>query len=106
MRARLPCEASNNDDGYMSLTVAKLHPLFAAQIAGIDITRGIGGADFAELRTAFKEHSVIVLPDQDLDDERQIAFSKLFGPLEMMLVHAREEPPEGGETEFASMRAA
>lgn len=146
----------------MSLTVTKLHPLFAARVEGIDIARGIDDAAFAALRAAFEEHSVIVLPGQDLDDERQVAFSQRFGPLEMMLphagnnmnpghisrmynteadgsvippddrrmiyltanriwhtdssfkevpslcslLHAREVPPEGGETEFASMRAA
>ena len=72
----------------MALTITKLHPLFAARIEGIDIARGFKEAEFAELRAAFEEHSVIVLPDQDLDDEAQVAFSKSFGPLEMMLPHA------------------
>ena len=146
----------------MSITVTRLHPLFAARVEGIDIASGIDETDFAKLRAAFEEHSVIVLPDQELDDDSQIAFSKRFGPLEMMLAHAAndldpkhisrmynvetdgsiippddrrmayqagnrlwhtdssfkevpslcsllyayEVPPEGGETEFACMRAA
>lgn len=146
----------------MSLTVTQLHPLFAARVDGLDIAHGFSDAAFAALRAAFEEHSVIVLPGQDLDDERQIAFSRRFGPLETMLphaanklnpshisrmynsetdgtiippedrrmiyltanriwhtdssfkavpslcslLHAREVPPEGGETEFACMRAA
>ena len=72
----------------MSLSVTKLHPLFAARVEGIDIARGFSDTDFAVLRAAFEEHSVIVLPGQTLDDGQQITFSERFGPLEMMLPHA------------------
>ena len=146
----------------MTIKITTLHPLFAARVAGIDIAAGVPDQDFKALRAAFEEHSVIVLPRQDLDNERQIEFSKRFGPLETMaphlandgkgqhisrmhnqeadgsiippddarmvyqsanmiwhtdssfkptpslcsMLHARVLPPEGGETEFACLRAA
>lgn len=127
----------------------------------MDISRPLGDATFAEVRAAFDAYSVLIFPDQPMDDEQQIAFSERFGPLERtvavnpaagtpfarqsnldirsgtvipaddrrmayqkanMLWHAdstfkvipslcsvltaREVPPIGGATEFASTRAA
>jgi alpha-ketoglutarate-dependent 2,4-dichlorophenoxyacetate dioxygenase len=147
----------------MAIQVTRLHPLFAAEIGGVDLRRPLGEATFGAIRDAFDEHSVLVFPGQPLTDEQQVAFSLRFGPLEpttrsiarndavareiadlsnvdpqgrlipaddrRMLYHsgnqlwhsdssfkrvpalasllsAREVPPEGGETEFASLRAA
>jgi alpha-ketoglutarate-dependent 2,4-dichlorophenoxyacetate dioxygenase len=67
----------------MPITVKKLHPLFCAEIGGVDSGGPIDDATFAEIRTALDEYSVLVLHDQTLDDEKQIAFSKRFGPLEI-----------------------
>jgi len=143
------------------IKVTKLHPLFGAEVSGIDITRPLSAREFGPIRAAFEEHSVLLFRDQPMDDERQIAFSELFGPLEttgssnpaagtkfqrqsnldimtgepippddMRMIYqkanyfwhsdssfkripslcsiltARICPPEGGNTEFLSMRAA
>jgi len=65
------------------LTVTRLTPHVAARIEGVDLTRPVDDATFAEIRAAFEEHSVLVFHDQPLDDEQQIAFSRRFGPLEV-----------------------
>ena len=145
----------------MPITVRKIHPLFGAEISGVDIREPVSVQDFGEIRAAFEEHSVLVFRDMPMDDERQIRFSKMFGPLEIAgkanpgvgtpfarqsnldvksgavippedrrmiyqlanyfwhsdssfkrvpalcsLLTARVVPPEGGDTEFCSMRAA
>ena len=145
----------------MAITIRKLHPLFCAEIAGVDAAEPIDEASFAEIRAAFEEYSVLVFHDQGLDDASQIAFSRRFGPLETAgkanpasgtpfarqsnldiatgavipsedrrmiyqkgnylwhtdssfkatpslcsLLSARIVPPEGGNTEFATMRGA
>lgn len=145
----------------MPLTVTPLTPVFCAEITGVDITKPLDDATFAEIRSAFDNHSILVFPDQQMNDAQQIAFSERFGRLEVskgvnpgsgtpfarqsnidiksgavipkddrrmfyqkanMLWHAdstfkpvtslcsvlsaREIPPEGGATEFASTRAA
>ena len=59
-----------------------LHPLFCAEIGGVDTGAPMDDATFAEIRAALDEYSVLVFHDQSLDDERQIAFSRRFGPLE------------------------
>jgi alpha-ketoglutarate-dependent 2,4-dichlorophenoxyacetate dioxygenase len=147
----------------MVITLKRLHPLFVAEVGGIDLTHPIDDGTFAQILDAFNEHSVLVFHDQPLTDAEQIVFSRCFGPLEQttksiawnervareiadlsnvdpegrlippedrrMLYHsgnqlwhsdssfkkvpalasllsAREVPPEGGETEFASLRGA
>ena len=145
----------------MAITIRQLHPLLCAEIGGVDTGQPMEEGTFAEIRAALDEHSVLIFRDQSLDDERQTAFSRRFGVLEMAgkanpatgtpfarqsnldlhsgavippedrrmiyqkgnylwhsdssfkpipslcsLLSARIVPPEGGNTEFASMRAA
>jgi alpha-ketoglutarate-dependent 2,4-dichlorophenoxyacetate dioxygenase len=65
----------------MTLGIRSLHPLFGAEITGIDVSRLADGI-FPEIRAAFEEYSLILFRAQDLDDEKQVAFSRRFGPLE------------------------
>ena len=67
----------------MAITVRQLHPLFCAEIGGVDTGEPMDDVTFAEIRAALDEYSVLVFHEQSLDDERQIAFSQRFGPLEM-----------------------
>jgi alpha-ketoglutarate-dependent 2,4-dichlorophenoxyacetate dioxygenase len=150
----------------MAISVRQLHPVFAAEISGIDLRERIDPSLVVELATALDRHAVLVFPGQDIDDEQQLAFGALFGPLETAtflhlkdrdhrrrhqqinyvsnldpdgrllpgddrirmyqlanrlwhtdssfkkipgcysLLHARIVPPNGGETEFADLRAA
>lgn len=143
------------------MQIRKIHPTFGAEISGVDISVALDAAAFAPIRAAFEEHGLLLFRDQPLDDEQQVRFSELFGPLEKtfsqnpaggthfarqsnldirtgariplddermvyqkanMLWHtdssfkrvpslcsllsARIVPPEGGNTDFADMRAA
>jgi alpha-ketoglutarate-dependent 2,4-dichlorophenoxyacetate dioxygenase len=142
-----------------------LHPVFVAEVTGIELRDPIDRDSFLEIVASLDRHAVLVFRDQVLEDEQQIAFSKLFGPLEtaigtirkdrklrlrqelsdvsnlddnnnirapsdrwrmmvqanelwhtdssfrripakISLLSAREVPPEGGDTEFADLRAA
>ena len=67
----------------MTITVTRLTPHFVARIDGVDITRPLDDAAWAEVRAAFEEHSVLVFPESPLDDDAQIAFSRRFGALEV-----------------------
>ncbi len=145
----------------MPLTFRKLHPLFGVEIGGVDVGGPLDDPTFAAIRAALDEYSLLVFRDQDLDDDKQVAFSRRFGPLETTvkanpaggsyfarqsnldiktgavippqdkrmvyqkgnyfwhtdssfkpipalcsLLSGRVVPPEGGNTEFATMRAA
>ena len=71
----------------MSIKVTPLHPKFVARVEGVDIACDIPDADFADLRAVFEKHSVIIIHNQNIDDEKQMIFSKRFGELEMMAPH-------------------
>jgi alpha-ketoglutarate-dependent 2,4-dichlorophenoxyacetate dioxygenase len=147
------------------LTITPLHPHLGARVEGVDLAGTLDEPTFRRIFDAFQEHSVLVFHDQRLSDERQMAFSERFGPLETTLksvgqegrlhehmvdlsnldpdgndrlmdwsdrrmlyqsgnqlwhtdssfkpvpamaslLSGREVPPEGGETEFVSMRHA
>ncbi|MDH3704080.1 MAG: TauD/TfdA family dioxygenase [Alphaproteobacteria bacterium] len=145
----------------MPLNFEKLHPLFVAEVTGVDLRQTIDDETLSEIQEAFDTHSILIFRDQDISDTQQIAFSQRLGPLERMLkgsmgdgtpianlsnvdpetgavmapkdkrvvrnsanmlwhtdssfkrvpalaslLSGREVPPEGGETEFASTRAA
>src|SRR6266852_2192968 len=67
----------------MGLSATPLHPLFAARITGVDLSRPIDEELQQTIERAMDEHAVCVLPDQRLEDKQQIAFSQLYGPLEV-----------------------
>jgi alpha-ketoglutarate-dependent 2,4-dichlorophenoxyacetate dioxygenase len=149
----------------MTLRITPLHPLFAAEVEGIDLREAPSPALCAEIHAAMDRHAVLVFRAQEIDDDQQMAFGRALGPLEpkrftvdadkhrlkhremndisnldehgrvlaaddrrrmfnlgnrlwhsdssfkavpalYSLLHGRVIPPEGGETEFADMRAA
>jgi alpha-ketoglutarate-dependent 2,4-dichlorophenoxyacetate dioxygenase len=67
----------------MDLAVTPLHPLFAARITGADLSQPVSEGLARAIERAMDEYAVCVLPDQALDDECQIAFARLYGPLEV-----------------------
>ena len=70
----------------MTLKIKALHPIFGAEVAGVDLASEMDDAVFSEIRDAFEEHSVLVFRNQKVNDDQQIAFSERFGPLERMLI--------------------
>ncbi|GAA0580900.1 TauD/TfdA family dioxygenase [Craurococcus roseus] len=149
----------------MPLRLTPLHPLFAAEVGGLDLRRTPGPEVCAEIDRAMDRYAVLVFRGQELDDDQQMAFGEALGPLETTrgtvdahkhrlkhgamndisnldvdgkllaaddrrrmfnlgnqlwhsdssfkatpakysMLHARVVPPDGGDTEFADMRAA
>ena len=80
----------------MALAIEKLHPLFVAEVSGVDLTRPVDAATVGALREAFDEHSILVFRGQDITDAQQVTFSEHFGPLERMLIGS-----QGGGTPLA-----
>jgi len=66
----------------MTLNTTSLHPLFAAEVSGVDTTRALSADDAAAIETALDTHAVLVFRDQRLTDDQQLAFSRSFGELE------------------------
>jgi alpha-ketoglutarate-dependent 2,4-dichlorophenoxyacetate dioxygenase len=69
------------------MEVIPLGPGFAAELRGITLADVVSDdAAYAAARAAFEEHSVLVLRNQDVTDETQLAFSRRFGPPEVTKV--------------------
>src|ERR1700756_4849953 len=67
----------------MVIELTPLHPTLGAEVRGVDLTLPVEPGVFAEIEAAFNRHGILVFPDQRLTDEQQLAFSQLFGPLEV-----------------------
>ena len=67
----------------MGLNIRQLHPLFAAEVTGVDVGRPLDAATVDAPTETIDRYAVLVLPEQQLDDERQMAFARNFGELEL-----------------------
>ena len=75
----------------MNLTVERLHPLFVAEVRGVDLTAQLDAATRQAIERIMDEYAVSVLPGQRIDDAQQVSFAALYGPLELA-------PPVKGKT--------
>ncbi len=66
---------------YQSIEVTKLSPTVGAIITGVDLAAGLTDQQFAEIKQAFTEHSVIFFRDQDLTPEQHIDFAERWGQI-------------------------
>ena len=67
----------------MEFAIRQLHPLFVGEVSGVDVGKPIDAATAAALNVAIDLYAVLVFPGQTLDDERQMAFARNFGELEL-----------------------
>ena len=69
------------------MEVVPLGPGFAAEVKGLGlIDVAASAAAYDAVRAAFETHSVLVFRDQNVSDDVQAAFSRAFGPLELVKV--------------------
>ena len=66
----------------MTVSFQPLHPVFVAEVSGIDLTRAPDPGTVAAIEAAIARYAVLVFRDQRLDDDTQRTFSRCFGPLE------------------------
>ena len=78
----------------MALEFVPLHPLFAAEAKGIDLAKPLGAEDRDRIVAALDRYAVLVFRGQSLDEDRQVAFAKSFGPLDMGLKKLRKGAPD------------
>jgi alpha-ketoglutarate-dependent taurine dioxygenase len=65
----------------MSFEAAPLDPI-GAELRGLDLGAGLSDDGFEVLRAAILDQGLVLLRDQSLSDEDQIALGRRFGPLE------------------------
>ena len=69
------------------ISIKPLHPLFVAEVTGVDLTVPVARDELRAIWDAFNQYEVLVIRDQPFNDDTQIAFSRNFGPLETMEAH-------------------
>lgn len=79
----------------MALTITPLENA-GVEVSGFDINEPISDEIKAELKSLWYEHAILLFRNQDIDPNKQIEFSRIFGPLEMhpLKVNTDEKNPE------------
>jgi len=65
------------------IEVRKADAPLGAEIAGVDLAKALGDAEFRAIERAFVENAVVVFRDQAIDEAQHVAFSRRFGALEI-----------------------
>lgn len=76
----------------MTLTIKPLSERFGAELSGVDIASPLDEPTKAAIRAAQDTWGVTVWRDSGLDDASHVAFSRLFGHVELAPVHAGKPP--------------
>jgi taurine dioxygenase len=76
----------------MTLQTNPLSPGFGLEAIGIDISRGISDAEFADLEQTFFRAQVLILRDQSLTPAQFVAFARRFGPPEPHVIDQFHHP--------------
>jgi alpha-ketoglutarate-dependent 2,4-dichlorophenoxyacetate dioxygenase len=73
----------------VAVSIHAVTPDFVAEVGDVALNRVLS-EDLAAIRAAFTKYAVLVFPDQEFDDESQLAFARHFGPLETTVFMARK----------------
>ena len=67
----------------MTVTIHPFDAALGAEVRGVDLSKALSNADFAEIERAYNEHSVLLFWDQDISPKQHVGFSCGFGDLEI-----------------------
>ena len=67
----------------MAIRIKKLHPLVGAEVTGVSLAEPLERDELAAIKAVWREHGVLVFPEQPISDAQQVAFSRCFGELEI-----------------------
>lgn len=65
------------------LTLRELHPGFAAEASGIDLSEPLDADGARAIEAAMDRHGVLVFRGQQLDQDQQMRFAEAMGPLDV-----------------------
>ena len=69
----------------MALILQPLHPVFAAEASGVDLTQPLSEADVRAINAGMNRYAVLVFRGQPLTPQQQLDFAGSFGPLDIGL---------------------
>jgi len=66
----------------MPISIRQIHPVFVGEVSGVDLTRPLAREEVATLEAGMDQYAVLVFPDQRIDNDQQMAFTRYFGAIE------------------------
>jgi alpha-ketoglutarate-dependent 2,4-dichlorophenoxyacetate dioxygenase len=81
----------------MPLQLKPLHPVFAAEASGLDITQPLSADDVKAINAGMNRYAVLVFRGQPLSMQQQIDFAGSFGPLDIGLSRVFRRQPRLGD---------
>lgn len=81
------------------MEVRPLHPVFGAEVTGIDLARPLAPDALAALKEAIATYAVLLFRDQPITSDQHAAFTRSFGPIDagLMLAASRAARLENTE---------
>ena len=76
----------------MPLHCKPLHPLFAAEAGGFDLSQALTPDQVREIDAGMNRFAVLVFRNQPLDQDQQVNFAKSLGPLDLGLRKLKRNP--------------
>ncbi|MPY30229.1 taurine dioxygenase [Streptomyces adustus] len=90
-RAALEAVTTRPVHDYRTLAVERITPVMGAEVSGVDLSQEIPDEQMEEIRTAFRDHHVLVFRDQTITAADHKRFASAFGELRAV----NPPPPEG-----------
>src|SRR5438045_4198747 len=92
----------------MPVSIPPLHPMFVGEVAGIDCRRPLNHDEVAAIEAGMDRYAVLVIREQFITDEEQLALTRHFGELEAYRtpghIRRREEQRLGpGMADFSNL---
>jgi alpha-ketoglutarate-dependent 2,4-dichlorophenoxyacetate dioxygenase len=66
----------------MPLSIRQIHPVFAGEVLGADLTRPLTREEAAAIDAGMDRYAVLVFRSQNITDDQQMAFTLNFGEME------------------------
>ncbi len=66
----------------MEIGIESIGENFAGRVTGIDLTQSVSEKDVGKIEKAMDLYALLVFPNQNINDQQQRDFSRLFGTLE------------------------
>lgn len=87
----------------MTLSVKPLHPLFAGEAFGVDLSKPLDATQVQSIRKAMDEYAMLVFRNQPLTETEQLNLAKSFGPLDLGLKKLKQRPDRLEHHELADL---
>ena len=89
-RARRKLEVVETGLRPQTFRIRPLNPVIGAEVEGVDLSRPLSDAQFAEIEAAFNAHHVLIFRDQTINREDHKRFGRRFGRLHVHPYHAKD----------------